>query len=130
MGYRSDVSITVYGKHKPMMGLLAAQKLTNSVWMEDEYEQYSYYDNDGELCLMIQAKFEGVKWYDGFYKEVDSWNQLVADTHSRDDICSEFIRIGEEHDDMTETYHGDGCVGYTFITRTLGSYGLPAAIVE
>ena len=129
MGYRSDVEIAIYGEEEHMVALIAAQRIEGAKWLEDE----DYYDirkyhitpyNKPDIkfsMVMIHASFQGIKWYDG-YEDVDSWHKLLRDAqaeHLSDHLCTEFVRVGEESNDIVEYYEGDDVQHYIYAVQSI-----------
>lgn len=115
MGYRSDVSIAIYGPQDAMVPLLAAERLkANSILSADnDYVKHFVpviYDKKGAY-LGIHVSFESVKWYDAF-EDVQAWHTLLAEAADIEGICTEFTRVGENVDDIETAYHGDDCQFY------------------
>ena len=126
MGYNSDVSIAVYGDEAQMLALIAAQRIKGAKWLEDEHEinEYSqslYGKPDIKTpMVMILAKFDGIKWYDG-YEDVDCWTALLEDAMENfsANVNTEFVRIGEENEDMEVEYDGENVQFYTGVSREI-----------
>ena len=126
MGYRSEVSIAVYGDEAQMLALIAAQRIKGAKWLEDEHEinEYSqslYGKPDTKTpMVMIHAKFDGIKWYDG-YEDVDCWTALLEDAMENfsANVNTEFVRIGEENEDMEVEYDGENVQFYTGVSREI-----------
>jgi hypothetical protein len=112
MGYRSDVAIAIYGPEKAMVPLLAAERVNpdSAVNVDAQYTETRRYTRGGHPWVMLFANFEHVKWYESF-PDVIAWTQLVARAAETPDICTEFVRVGENSTDIEETYTGDE-VGY------------------
>lgn len=107
MGYRSEVAIKIYGTEEEMTEVKAVyDKLYNELDAETkESVDFLMGDNNGfsESGFLFYAEY--IKWYDGFghiefFKEF--FNEGDDSGASR-----EFIRIGEENDDIETDYIGD-----------------------
>ena len=126
MGYNSDVSIAVYGDEAQMLALIAAQRIKGAKWLEDEHEinEYSqslYGKPDIKTpMVMILAKFDGIKWYDG-YEDVDCWTALLEDARENfsANVNTEFVRVGEETEDTETFFTGDNLYYYTGVSREI-----------
>ena len=82
MGYRSEVSIAVYGEYDEMVAFIAAARLTedfSTIWEECEMYQYQCVNemlNKGQSMYMLCASFCDVKWYD-HYPDVQAWSNFL-----------------------------------------------------
>lgn len=118
MGYRSDVSIAIYGPEEAMAPFIAAQRmLPDSIIVTDKDYIKSYgfgttVPGDPEIVPhhIILAEFQQVKWYES-YPDVQRWETLIAEASANPALCTEFVRLGEEGDDVETRYTGDHC-GY------------------
>lgn len=124
MGYRSDVNIMAYAPEPVMTAFMAAQRIAGEKWLDDEFSTIKYIDTPtGTPHLMVHFVCEGVKWYEG-YDDVASWVRMTSAIEEREDISLEYQRIGEECEDMVESYHGEDCRMYSYISRSI-DYSLP-----
>jgi hypothetical protein len=110
MGYRSEVAIAIYGPEDAMVPMIAAQRLsTKSPLAVDSYAiERREYTKDGKRWLLLNAYFEWVKWYQS-YPEVQAWDNLrndIRDNCEATGIAWEFVRIGEETNDVETDYAG------------------------
>lgn len=109
MGYISDVCIILYARkpeHYPAIKLFADE---NFPGLEGEYPLFTKTERP-EKC-MLEYKSHAVKWYDG-YKEVQDTDAFLRKFEELFDPgynegaeiegAYEFIRIGEEMDDVEE----------------------------
>ena len=102
MGYRSDVTIVMYPKRKEDF---AALKLYADETFPDKFEVAGRHAGDKYLLL----GFDGIKWYEG-YEEVDVYTRAFsewedtfrdeADPEGEAIFHYEFMRIGEDYDDI------------------------------
>lgn len=108
MGYRSDVTIVMYPKYGKDFALL---KLYADETFPDKFEVHE--DNGREKGFKyLLLEIECIKWYEG-YEEVDvytrafsEWDKLFideADPHGESIFHYEFMRVGEEYEDVE--YH-------------------------
>jgi hypothetical protein len=118
MGYRSDVKALIYpsgGEHN----LLEYDKLkllfnttfqdVFTSWGEDYFEW-----DDRHRVLMFDAN--SVKWYDS-YPEIKTFVKFLADVQELG-YEYEFIRIGEEDDDVETDSTGDA-ENYMYVSRSI-----------
>ena len=118
MGYRSDVKALIYpqgGEHN----LLNYDKLKlimnttfKDVWdyWSDDYFKW----DDKHRALVFDAN--SVKWYES-YPEVAKFTQFLQQVHELE-YEFEFIRLGEEDDDVEADSSGDS-EGYLYVSRSI-----------
>jgi len=118
MGYRSDVQAIIYplgGEHNLLE--YDKLKLLFNTTFKDVFEAWGedYFSwNDAHRVLKFDAN--SVKWYDS-YPEVQKLTQFLADVAALD-YQYEFIRLGEEDDDVEDDRTGDA-EGYMYINRSI-----------
>ena len=121
MGYRSDVSLCIYGCREKMLAFVAAQRIARpndyAIW-KDEIQITKFDDK-----VMMRADFNHVKWYDS-YDDVKCYRNLLDAAGQDDDICYEFVRIGEEYEDNETEFHGDDVQFFISIHREI-TYDYP-----
>lgn len=115
MGYRSDVAICIYGPKDKMTALVAAARI-GGVMPDNDFGGLYMFDYD-DSKHMIHAYYEEVKWYDG-YDDVDIWTEFLAKAAEFDDLSTEFVRIGENADDIEMERQGD-CQWYLSTNRSV-----------
>jgi hypothetical protein len=114
MGYRSDLALVVYPDYRDDPSdttkvdteyehKYQTLKLLMNTQFKDVNEGWSPKFDDPRQMMLIQAT--DIKYYDDF-PETQALERL------KDEIvelgyCMEFIRIGEESDDIHETYEGN-----------------------
>jgi hypothetical protein len=118
MGYRSDLVVLIYPdtetktdaapKYEQLKVLMAT---TFKGVVADQYF---------EICMtwideshVLKFKFDRVKWYPSF-SDVQMFEKMLAVFNGDDEAgiegyCTEFIRIGEESDDIEQRSSGDNC---------------------
>lgn len=109
MGYRSEVAGLIY----------APQELVNK-FKKDHADVIQLLDdefNDGSLKYLGNEEYDFIylhgkqwKWYDSF-KEVEAWHKLM-DLAEKDGLAVEFVRIGEDYDDIETEYQGVDFLNY------------------
>ena len=110
MGYRSDIKAVFYTSDKeqwPALRLFVDENFPEALKGDLEVIGSSTYSGYVFSC-------EGTKWYDG-YDDVKVYNKFVADYEELIDENGEaklpwiyeFIRIGEDTDDIETTQAGD-----------------------
>jgi hypothetical protein len=118
MGYRSDVQALIYPANGDT-NLLEYDKLkllfnttfrnVFEAWGEDYFSW-----NDAHRALKFSAN--SVKWYDS-YPEVLTFVKFLADVQELG-YEYEFLRLGEEDDDIEEDSTGDS-EGFMYVQRTI-----------
>ena len=115
MGYRSDVAIAIYGPEEAIVPLIAAERLKpGNVFSTDaEFIKHFKLDpippsSDQRTFIGFAAQFDSVKWYHT-YPEVHAWHRLLDEAAEVDDVCTEFVRVGEETQDVETAHHGYEC---------------------
>lgn len=122
MGYRSDVTAVFYvneAKHFPVLKL----------WLDENFPvkesgNYIRWFNRGMIF-----EEENTKWY-GDYEEVKAFNGAVEkftdliymDTSGNEDapkFSYEFVRIGEEYDDIETSWEGHHCEYILGVSRSV-----------
>jgi hypothetical protein len=112
MGYRSEVAIMIYGTDEVMEEVKALYDTLYNALDADTKKSVDYLDylmgnetTNGFSEEGFRFHAEDIKWYDD-YSHVEFFKELF---NKADDIGAscEFIRIGEEHDDIDTNYTGD-----------------------
>lgn len=119
MGYRSSVESIIYGdpervdlfvvKHK-ILGLddSAFEHFKESITVQD-YEENVWGENNevaGKRKMkVIHLCGDGWKWYED-YADVKAWEDLLLDAEEFG-LDYEFVRVGEESDDIVRRSSGD-----------------------
>lgn len=118
MGYRSDVKALIY----PVSGetnLLEYEKLKTlmNTTFRDVFEAWDdeYLKWDDEHRVLV-FKAESIKWYDS-YPDVDRFTRFLDEVHELE-YEYEFIRLGEEDDDVESNSTGDS-QGFLYVTRSI-----------
>jgi len=135
MGYRSDVSIAIYAPEPEMTAFIAAQRLKQAAWIKDRYHVNKYVtrcvDDNGskydKTIVLILAEFDCVKWYSHF-DDVSCWVRCIGDAQGLN-LNTEFVRIGDDYEDVETEYTGGDCSYHLGVTRSI-EYNLPQFIEE
>ncbi len=121
MGYRSDVKAAFYvrdAKHFPVLKL----------WLDENFpmEQLGNCIRWFDRGMVFEE--EWVKWYDdyedvkAFDAAVDKYLELVNAVKANDDMPTflyEFVRIGEDYEDIVTDYEGVACECILGVTRSI-----------
>jgi hypothetical protein len=118
MGYRSDVQAIIYpsGGDQNLLEYDKLKLLFNTTF-KDVFEAWGpdYFSwDDKHRVLKFDAN--SVKWYDS-YPEVQKFVQFLTDVAGLD-YQYEFIRLGEEDDDIEDDRTGDA-EGFMYINRSI-----------
>ena len=128
MGYRSDVSILIYGDDEDMVAFFAGERLKGHKGMPhhplDEptskwHERMHYHTDEGDT--MFEFNWFNIKWYDN-YPEIAYWEQLMSiweDGFKNTSLQLEFAQVGENTDDIVVNYYGGECQYYLNVERTI-----------
>ena len=135
MGYRSDVAIQIYGGSDKEEALTKIAELKQFIKesfdtlpenskgdvnsrissSEQETGKDFWITVDGVDELFFFAS--GVKWYEG-YVDVDYF-QGIVEKASEIDLNFEYIRIGEETDDIEIEFSGEDCEYRMSVNRSI-----------
>ena len=129
MGYRSQVTAVIYpavpedplgpdafkayetekyNALRVLMGTKFAQL------MEEWFGGEAQWDDKNQRLVF---EMQDVKWYDG-YEDVKAFDTMLTEITELG-YCSEFIRIGEETDDIEHRSEGDGVKYILNVQRTI-----------
>jgi hypothetical protein len=129
MGYRSNLMVLIYpdvdkredapDKYEQLKVLMATTFKEVSEEFGDPY--MTWLDADCVLKFAI----DDVKWYPS-YPDVQMFERMLAafkgscdDDEDIKGYCTEFVRIGEETEDVEETHTGDNNNYYLQVRRTI-----------
>ena len=117
MGYRSDVKALVYplgGEHNLLH--YDKLKLLMNTTFKDVFDSLAdnFYWNDTHRVLEFTAT--SIKWYDS-YPEVATFVKFLEDVRDLE-YEYEFIRIGEDTDDIEDDSTGDA-QGFLYVSRSI-----------
>lgn len=128
MGYRSDVVVLVYPEPQPDRAkeqeLYDALKVLMATQFKDIVDNYFGQDmswNDTDRVLKFDM--QDVKWYDS-YTDVHAMTEMLQQFNALDDVdiagyCTEFVRIGEDYDDVEINRTGENCHYYLGVHRSV-----------
>ncbi len=116
MGYRSNVTIVIYGEQDDVTAFVASERLKGTPKGLDQHplfeivgETYTndMYDYDDDKYTMMVFRWSGVKWYDSF-PEITYWTDLASvwEDAFKNTLCMEVARVGEQADDVECDYYG------------------------
>ena len=129
MGYRNDISILIYGEDRDVVAFKAGERVKGYPKgmeyhpldkPEDGHlcdERFMWHTDDGDT--MLEYNFFGIKWSDG-NPEVDYWQQLMSlFDQAFPSLTMEFVRLGEQADDIVVEYFGSNPQYYLNVERTI-----------
>ena len=128
MGYRSDLVVLIYpdvDKREDEAAKYEQLKLLMATTFKEVidlhfYEDMTWVDSDHVLKFEIND----VKWYPS-YADVQMFEKMVSmfkgydETEEIAGYCTEFVRIGEESDDVEQVHTGDNNHYYLQVRRTI-----------
>ena len=118
MGYRSDVKALIYpvSSEHSLIEYDKLKLLMNTTFKNvlDSWGDESFTWDDKHRILMFNA--DSIKWYESF-PEVASFPKFLEDVHELE-YEYEFIRLGEEDDDVEADSTGDA-QGYMYVSRSI-----------
>ena len=117
MGYRSDVSALIYGDGRSQEGYDLLKTLMNTTFKE----AYGAWDSQCEWHdhkRALEFKIEGVKWYDS-YPDVQNFMRMLEIVGDMDGLNCEFLRVGEDNDDIEQMNNGNDLLYALSVTRTI-----------
>lgn len=122
MGYRSDVAAAFYvskAEHLPVLKL----------WLQENFPMDTFANEIRWFDRGMLFQCSHVKWYDdyedvmAFAAAVEKYDALVHIDEPQDRVTPtfnyEFVRIGENYDDIDSTYEGLDCEFMLGITREI-----------
>ena len=124
MGYRSEVAVRFDLPSKfgnDVKGFLEEiKKQTGIKNLNDLFDGYytdKFYSEEDNVVILYA---EYVKWYSGFYDDVDKFEEFMNDFEDfYEDGAVHFVRIGENLEDIEEKIIGDPS-GYLDVIREVG----------
>lgn len=107
MGYRSQVAVVIYGDSRDAEKYALLKTLMNTTFKE----AYTEFDGNAEWHddkHVLEFAMEDVKWYDS-YPDVKLFMAMLEDIVDLEGFNYEFLRIGEDANDIDDQ-HGGECV--------------------
>lgn len=117
MGYRSQVAVVIYGDSRDAEKYALLKTLMNTTFKE----AYTEFDGNAEWHddkHVLEFAMEDVKWYDG-YGDVQKFMKMLEDIVDIEGFNYEFIRIGEDANDVEEQYGGNDCEHILRVSRAI-----------
>jgi hypothetical protein len=117
MGYRSDVQALIYPANGDT-NLLEYDKLKTlmNTTFKDVLDTWGDYFAWDDTHRVLKFTANDIKWYAG-YPDVDRFTEFLAQVHELE-YEYEFIRIGEDTDDIEDDSTGDSN-GFLYVSRSI-----------
>lgn len=125
MGYRSEVAIAVYGEESAMAEFKQYFEEQVKALSEDQQEwlqeliNRSNQNTGRELfedgCMVFNVGY--MKWYEGF--PIPDMVEKVYKNAPSFGLTAEFLRVGEEYEDITYNTVGENCEYVLTVTRVI-----------
>jgi hypothetical protein len=111
MGYRSDVHALFYTTNKEDLPVL-------KLYMDENYPEdlHDLEEISSNRIYGYEMKYENVKWYEGYddVKAFDAfktkYQDLIEGQETGKQWCFEFVRVGEDTDDIEFEQHDSSYV--------------------
>ena len=121
MGYRSDVTAVFYVKDEKHLPVL-------KLWLDENFPMDTFENSIRWFNKGMLVEEQNVKWYDD-YEEVKAFDtaarrylRLMHNTDAGDgapSFCYEFVRIGEDYDDIDAQHEGIDCEWLLSVNREI-----------
>ena len=118
MGYRSDIAAAFYAANKKDFPVI-------KLWLMENFPVDTFHDNIQWFDRGLIVQDSHTKWYDS-YPEVAAFDEAAfkfrtmfcSDNENTARGAYEFVRIGENYDDVETEYSGD-CDYMIDVVRTI-----------
>jgi hypothetical protein len=120
MGYRSGITAIVYGEEQALTTYMAKEKLATA---DNVFTMFSGRLKRITIPFMkcnvdaLLLELEHVKWYDD-YSDVKRWTRFMLQAPDNN-LNYEFIRVGEDHDDIEQGNGGNDIDGLLYTVCTI-----------
>lgn len=123
MGYRSNLMVLIYPDvqtvdgEQPLYDQLKVLMGTTFKAVSDEFADpyMTWQDKD----YVLKFDIPDVKWYPD-YPDVKAFEAMLSSLDGDiEGYCTEFVRVGEESDDVEERYTGDNRQYYLHVRREI-----------
>jgi hypothetical protein len=122
MGYRSDIAVVIYpDTGEQNEARYGALKLLMNTTFKTTYDTWSNGDEDFEWHdnhRVLEFRTDSVKWYDS-HPEVAAFHAMLDAIGEMEGYNYEFMRIGEDNDDVEEVQRGDDVQYHLGVKRTI-----------
>lgn len=117
MGYRSQVAVVIYGDSRDAEKYALLKTLMNTTFKE----AYTEFDGNAEWHddkHVLEFKLDEVKWYDS-YPDVKLFMGMLDGIGDIEGFNYEFMRIGEDDDDVERQTGGENCLYLLSVSRAI-----------
>ena len=117
MGYRSTIAAAIYGDDRDADKYAMLKTLMNTTFKE------TYAENEGNAewldhTRILMFRFDDVKWYES-YPDVQRFMGMLREIEGLKDYNYEFVRLGEDDDDIERELGGNHCEYVLDIARSI-----------
>jgi hypothetical protein len=121
MGYRSDVMALVYPNRNLAEAEIDADydrlKTIMNTTYKEVFEEWGTDFTWNDERRVLRFTCTDVKWYPS-YVEIEAFNNFIEDVGNELGYVTEFVRVGEETDDIEQSF-GDHAEYYLTVHRTI-----------
>ena len=117
MGYRSDVSTVIYGDDRNPEKYELLKTLMNTTF-KVAYDAWSGYVTWHDTKCVLEFFIEDTKWYES-YPDVAAFIAMLENLHDIEGYNYEFVRVGEDDNDIDRQIHGDREEGLIRVCRSI-----------
>jgi hypothetical protein len=103
MGYRSEVKSVIYADKNKIDSFINDNKEAFDYLKSEFDDALQVIDKDNEKIIFLNG--DAWKWYHD-YKEIMAWNDFM-DLADEKELSVEFVRVGEEPEDIETDYRGN-----------------------
>ena len=118
MGYRSDVAVVIYGDVRDNDERYALLKTLMNTTFKDVYTEFEGNAEWHDGKRVLEFKMEDVKWYES-YSEVKRFMTMLDDIGEIKGLNYEFVRVGEEVEDIETKSEGNYPEYILSVTRSI-----------
>jgi len=127
MGYRSSVSIVVYGEAEIFDSYINAMKLIDhrvfidwNGWGDNTF-QWHEWDSGGRGIKLMHFSIDDVKWYDN-YEAIIAWEKDFLPKAVDVGLNWELMRVGEESGDIDNQAGGENVEGLLYTSTSIETH--------
>lgn len=117
MGYRSNVATVIYGDNRNPEKYALLKTLMNTTF-KVAYDAWSGCVTWHDTKCVLEFFIEDTKWYES-YPDVMAFTTMLENLQEIEGVNYEFVRIGEDDEDIERQSHGNGEEGLISISRSI-----------
>lgn len=117
MGYRSTIAVAIYGTERDADQYAVLKTLMNTTF-KDVYAENDAHAEWLDRTRVLMFRFEGVKWYET-YPDVQRFTTMLREIEKIGAYNYEFIRLGEDDDDIERENGGANCLYILNVNRSI-----------